>query len=211
MILFLGQLCDDYKHTPKKFRKAKRDCYRRVSGHMVSSLWSLLTAPFIYPIWYRYRKHIAVMQLREHLFAQELNWFWFWVYTYGDLHDPLGRGGIPEDYRDGANTFKNRWFYSAIRNPRFTYNFLYYRTKNIVSESYVIDTRDFTDMIPSYGIGDSPNGILFKWLYSEDGTMYFIYENNTHDSIFYLGYTGLLRIGQGEKNIGRFEVAFRIK
>ena len=209
--LFFRNLRMDYINTPKFQRKAKRDCYYRAMGHVLSYLWSIITAPVVYPIWYKNRQKIEMMWVRYKLYGKEINRFWYWVWTYGDANDPLRWGCMPKTYRDGRNTFKNRWFFSAIRNPLFTYNSIHYISKRIVEEEYSIDTRNFDVMIPSYGIGDSLEGILFKWFYANDGTMYFIYEDSTPDSIFYFGWVGLRDLSKSETKKGRFEMAFRVK
>jgi hypothetical protein len=207
-LIMLKDLYRDYKQTSPGLRSYKKACYRRAFGHFLSILWSVISAPFIYPIWYIFREKITRMEENERIhgdYAVSMGWFWRWVWTYGDLHDPLGWGGMPQDYRSGKNNFVNRYWYSAIRNPRFTYNFIYYLSSIIMwNEAPAIDTRDFTKMIPSYGIGDSPEGKYLVW-FGTGAKWYFLYENNTQDSIFYLGWVGHRQVGSK----ARFEMAHR--
>ena len=200
MIKFFKDLATDYRNSSKYQRKMKRKCYWKILRLLFSYLWSIISAPFIYPIWYYFRNKITA--------NYQNNKIWYWLYTYGDLNDPLNRGGLPLDYKGGKNTFKNRWFYSAIRNPRFTYNVLKYNTESILWERIIIDDRNWNIMISSYGVGDSPKGIIFKWLYS-DCKAYFIYENNTEENVFWFGWVGLLK--DSINKTGRFEMAYRIK
>lgn len=203
--MMLRDLYLDYKSTPRVVKPYKLNCYRRAFGHFLSTLWSVISAPLIYPIWYIFRERITMKLVNEDVYGADMNAFWRWVWTYGDLHDPLGRGGMPLDYRNGENSFINRFWYSAIRNPRFTYNFKYYITKPVQwINTPNIDTRNFENMISSYGIGDSPDGKLLQWF---GGSLYwyFIYENNTKESIYYFGWVD-------EKKVGkqcRFEMAHR--
>jgi hypothetical protein len=49
-------------------------------------------------------------------------------------------------------------------------------------------------MHKSEGIGDSPDGIYFKWmLETNNGRWGFIYEDNNVENIFYFGNVGLLK------------------
>lgn len=197
--IFLRELYKDYRYTGPYWRKVKKNCYWRVIGLLFDYVWSIITAPFIYPIWYIFRVKITN--------DLERNWFVNWIWSYGDLHDPLGWGGMPKDYRNGKNTFINRWFYSAIRNPRFTHNFEVYESETILWEKIIVDTRNWGNMITSYGVGDTPSGRIFKWMFNGKKA-YFIYEDNCKDSSFWIGWVNLLDKPIGRK--GRFEIAYRL-
>ena len=109
---------------------------------------------------------------------------------------------------NGENIFWNRFVYSAIRNPRFNQNYIDFRTGEITNIITIIDNRDFNYMHVSSGIGDSADGIYFKWMKDNNGKWYFIYEDNNENSLFYLGYTGLLLQDIGYSG-GRFETSYR--
>jgi hypothetical protein len=184
--------------------------------------WAKISAPFIYPIWYLFRKQleisytwIGVKQLiddnkiehaKEYIkFGNRAYIYWLW--TYGDLDDPLGRGGMPLNYKNGKNNFWNRYRYSAFRNPRFNMNYMELRTGEIVEHHVLVDTRNFDDMNPSPGIGDTPTGKYFSLFKDVEGKWYFIYESCNGKSLFYIGWVGLLEDPIGKN--GRFEISRR--
>jgi len=84
-----------------------------------------------------------------------------------------------------------------------------FRTGKITEVIVVIDERNFNYMHKSYGIGDSPDGIYFKWMKDSNEKWYFIYEDNNKDNLFYFGYTGLLK-NDINNNGGRFETGYRV-
>lgn len=213
----------DYKSTPSPVTKdEKKKAYKRLTRLLFMNLWNGITAPFIYPIWYFFRKIITkkiyadttwqtvvklidqnkTKQVKDMLQSKGKLLYWLW--TYGDLRDPLGEGELTDSGK--KNNFWNRFKENAIRNVRFTTNFMEFRTGDIFSISTVIDKRDFTFMHKSDGIGDSPDGIYFKWVQDEKGWG-FIYEDNNAQNIFYFGFTGLLQHDLG--NNGRFETGYR--
>lgn len=130
----------------------------------------------------------------------------YFLWTYGDAEDPILTGGLPASF--GTPNFWNRFKYSAIRNGRFNYNYIEFRTGKITSIETIIDDRNFNIMHKSVGIGDSPDGIYFKWMRDADSKTYFIYENNNSETLFYIGYTGLLISDVGNFG-GRFETGYR--
>lgn len=227
IFIFIKNVIKDLKNKNSKVpKKEKYKCYLRVIKNLFYMLWNGISAPFIYPIWYIFRKSITkriyrgtswqeieqLMTLCEtKLVEQKLKYngrFLFWLWTYGDAVDPLGRGGLPHNFRNGKNNFINRFLYSAIRNPRFNVNYLYLRTSTIIDREVVIDNRNFLYMHKSFGIGDSPDGIYFKWMKDKNNKWYFIYEDNNKKHIFYIGYTGLLYLDVGNYG-GRFETSCR--
>jgi hypothetical protein len=132
--------------------------------------------------------------------------FLFWLWTYGDQEDPLVTGGMPDWY--GENNFYNRWRWAGFRNARFNISYINFRTGKIIEVITKIDNRDFTTYHTSKGIGDSPDGVYFKWMMDNNNKWYFIYENNTKDYIWYFGWVGLLRQDIGNEG-GRFEFSLR--
>jgi len=199
IIKLIKDLKVDYIKSTTDDKKLKIICYKQIIKNMFSYLWSIVSAPLMYPIWYVFKKYITNNSNK--------NKFIYWLWTYGDINDPLGWGGMPKDYRNGKNNFINRFWFSAIRNPRFTINHLKYKSEPIDSEIIIIDTRNYNNMIKSYGVGDMPEGVIFKWMYSKNKA-YFIYENNTNESAFWFGYVGLLNDSIGK--VGRFEIAYRM-
>ncbi len=204
-------------------KQDKIDCCKRIIVNLLKYVWNGLTALFIYPIWYLFRSRITkkiyngtsweeivrlmdlnnTSEVKKKLLANGK--FLYWLWTYGDSEDPLGRGGLPNRYQ---NTFWKRFYWSAMRNSRFNFNYMEFRTGEIVEVMTIIDTRNFNYMHKSFGIGDSADGIYFKWMKDNFNKWYFIYEDNNEKNLFYIGYTGLLKKDIGETG-GRFETAYR--
>lgn len=219
---FFKNVRTDYR-TPSPITQAqKKAAYWRLTKLAFMNLWNVISAPFIYPLWYLFRKKITEKVYRgtswQYINAQinenktklvremlQANGkFWYWMWTYGDLRDPLGMGEIV-DYGI-PNTFWNRYKENAFRNARYTTNFMDFRTGDIMFVVTVIDNRNFTYMHKSEGIGDSPDGVYFKWV-KDDRGWGFIYEDNNSQNIFYFGFVGLLKKDIGGN--GRFEFAYR--
>ena len=188
------------------------------------NIWNGVTAPFIYPIWYLFRVQITnkiytdtsweiigklidenKTSLVKSILKKNGGNFLYWLWTYGDLRDPLGAGEITG--QPIKNNFWNRYWENAVRNVRFTTNFMEFRTGDITQVIVVIDERDFSYMHKSSGIGDSPDGIYFKWMLDTNDRWGFIYEDNNVENLFYFGNTGLLKQDIGHN--GRFEVGYR--
>ena len=220
---FFSNLKKDYKSSTIPTKKQKRQAYFRTLKQSFYSVWNAITAPFIYPIWYMFKKTITT-KVYQGTSWQEIGQmikdnkteqvktklksngkFLYWLWTYGDLNDPLGNGELQSWAK--KNNFWTRFCENAIRNPRFTINFMEFRTGNIVRVVPVIDTRNFNLMHKSQGIGDSPDGIYFKWMLDENGRWGFIYEDNNVENIFYYGNVGLLYKDIGFN--GRFETGYR--
>jgi hypothetical protein len=207
-------------------KSAKRRCYLGIVKNLLWSIWSSVTCLFIYPIWYIWRKEItdkihkgtSWQEIEAHMQKAEISEvekklkvngkFLFWLWTYGDCNDPYGWGGMPVDYRTKKNTFGNRYMWSAIRNPRFNMNYLYFRTGEIHEVNVIIDTRDWKYWHGSYGVGSSPDGIIFQWYRDNNNKWYFIYENYNVNNVFWFGYVGLINKGTIGKK-GRFETSYR--
>lgn len=220
---FLKNLWADYRKPSEITKKQKRKAYGRVVKLLLMYVWNGLSAPFIYPVWYLFRRQITnriyqgttwqdVVSLIDANKTGEVKQmlkkqgrFLYWLWTYADLRDPLGRGELPE--RVKKNSFWNRYWETGFRNCRFIINFMEFRSANIVRTLVIIDNRNFDVMIGSEGIGDSPSGIYFKWMLDEKGDWCFIYEDNNSSAVFYIGFVGLRREDIGHN--GRFEVSYR--
>jgi hypothetical protein len=222
---FIKTIRRDYYNPNSKLSKSEKlKTYRKIVNNLFLIIWNQITAPLIYPIWWLFKKEIT-NKIYSDISIEEISklistnqtqlvkqiiknkgTFLYWLWTYGDQEDPLGRGGMPEWF--GNNTFINRFNWAAIRNPRFNINYLEFRTNVIIDKEVIIDTRSFDTYHKSKGIGDSPDGIYFKWLKDIENNWYFIYEDNSKLWIWYFGWTGLLLedIGNGG---GRFEFSLR--
>lgn len=224
---FLKTIRADYKSTVDGLitKKDKSRCYWNILYNLLWSVWNTVTTFFIYPIWYVFRKPLtdkihrgtSWQEIEELMRVADINGvesrlkvngnILFWLWTYGDCSDPYGWGGMPTDFRNGKNNFWNRYIWSAVRNPRFNINYLYYRTGIITEERVIIDTRNPKLWHKSYGVGSSENGLIFKWLKDNNGKWYFIYEENNYEHVFWFGYVGLKRWAIGKR--GRFELSYR--
>lgn len=216
----------DYKKIGRVRQADKRLCYKRIAKNLLWSIWNLMTAIFIYPIWYIWRKPITdkihqgtsweeIKLLMQKCEIDEVEKklkkngkFLFWLWTYGDCDNPLGWGGMPNDYGTKKNNFINRFRWSALRNPRFNINYMYFRTGVIQEECIVIDTLDWNYWHISYGLGSSPDGTLFKWVRDNNNKWYFIHTTHNSKRMFYIGYVGLYKQGAIGKH-GRFETSYR--
>lgn len=222
---FIKNLRADYKATVYPSKKEKRKGIMLSFKHLFLNVWNGISAPFIYPIWYVFRKPITERVYRGTTW-QEVNKMieenrttevkkllkkngklMYWLWTYGDLRDPLGNGELQS--WAPKNNFWHRFKENALRNPRFTINFMEFRTATIVEAlEPSINTKNFNLMHKSQGIGDSPDGIYFKWMKDAEGRWIFIYEDNNVENIFYYGYVGLRR-GKDVGLNGRFETSYR--
>jgi len=224
---FIKAVRSDYKSSTPDIKKKKKKAILKTISLTFNQIWGGITAPLIYPIWYAFRKQItnsiyegtswqAVHKLVEDNKIDEVKQivkrkgpFLYWLWTFGDLRDPLGRGELPDDGYKGRfkNNFIGRFYENAIRNPRFTINYIDYRSGNIVKAYTIIDTRDYTISHSSEGIGSNPSGILFKWMVDAKDEWYYIYDENNAEALFYFGYTGLGKDDIGRS--GRFEIGYR--
>ncbi|MDR0790203.1 MAG: hypothetical protein LBO06_05375 [Bacteroidales bacterium] len=138
--------------------------------------------------------------------------FWYFIWTFSDIEDPLGRGGLPNDYKGGNNTFGNRFLYSAVRNPGGLRMHIYQRSGIITNQITTIDTRT-DEQAKSYGIGNQKLGTWLCWYVDENDKLYFIYERATQKKIFYCGFVRTYSNNKEgvtiEQNRKRFEVSLR--
>lgn len=224
---FIKVLRDDYRSSPDSIKKKKKTAILKTIWLTIDQVWSGVTALFVYPIWYIFRKQITnkiyegtswqdvhALVVRNYIhdvkvITQRHGKFLYWLWTYGDLRDPLGRGELPEDGYRGRfkNNFIGRYYENAIRNPRFTNNYMNYRSGTIIGVVKVIDTRNYDITHSSEGIGSAPSGLLFKWMIDTKDEWYFIYDDNNKENLFYFGYSGLGKEDIGKN--GRFEIGYR--
>lgn len=222
LVQMLRDLRKDKKNNYYMSKEERKECFQKVYIILLGLLWAKISAPLVYPVWYLLRNilwtsfdetwkeikagiDINDTEATKVMIIYYGGKFIYWLWTYGDMNDPLGRGGLPERY--GKATFWKRYKYSAWRNARFNWNYMELRTGKVIESETIIDTRNFAVMHRSDGIGDSPDGILFKWFRDEKGQWYFIYENNNTKHIWYFGWVGLRETPLGKN--GRFEVSYR--
>lgn len=219
MIKFLYK---DYKGSTNPTKKEKRKAILRTIKCLLIYLWNGISAPVIYPFWYLFRTKICnkiykntswqeINTLVENNKRKEVNKklkpngkFWYWLWTYGDLRDPLGEGEIVN--YGVKNNFWNRYKENAFRNARFTINFMKFNTSDIVEIVKVIDNQNKNLLIKSWGLGDKPSGIYFAWMKDEDNNWHLIYRDLNVNNYFYYGYVGLGSFG---RKYTRFEVSYR--
>lgn len=224
---FITAMRRDYKSSDSVTKKNKRKAILKTIRLTFDQVWSGIMAPLVYPIWYIFRKQIteavyegtsweAVHKLinsnqidEAKRIVSRRGKFMYWLWTFGDLKDPLGRGELPDDGYKGRfkNNFIGRFYENAIRNPRFTINYMNYRTGPIVETHTITDTRDYSTTLSSEGLGSQPVGIYFKWFVDDKGEWYYIYDENNKQNMFYFGYTGLGKEEIGK--CGRFEIGYR--
>ena len=224
---FIKDIKSDYKSSDKNIQKKKKKAILKTIRLTFNQVWSGISAPFIYPIWYIFRKQITnavyegtswevVHKLindnkidEAKRIVKQKGKFIYWLWTFGDLRDPLGRGELPDDGYNGKfkNNFIGRYYENALRNPRFTINYIDYRSGDIVKSFTIIDTRDYNVSHSSEGLGTQPSGIYFKWFVDAKDEWYYVYDNNNKENLFYFGYTGLGRDAIGKS--GRFEIGYR--
>lgn len=225
---FISTLKKDYKESDRESKKMKRAAFFKALNLTFNQIWSGISAPLVYPIWWIFRRRITetvykgsswqeVRQLindnkidEAKAIVSKSGKLVYWLWTFGDLRDPLGRGELPDDGYRGRfkNNFIGRFYENAIRNPRFTINYMDYRTGTIVKTWTPKDTRDWGKSVSSEGLGDSPVGVFFKWFIDDKGKWTFIYEDNNTQNSFYFGWCGLSGKNVVGKN-GRFEIGYR--
>lgn len=224
---FVKALKDDYKLSDIDIKKKKKSAILKTINLTFNQIWGGISALFVYPIWYLFRESITnsiyegtswqnVHKLIEDnkisevkKIVQRKGKFLYWLWTYGDLRDPLGSGELPKDLYKGKvkNNFFGRYYENALRNPRFTINYMNYRSGTIQKVYTIIDTRDYNQEHHSEGLGKSPSGIYFKWFIDDNNEWYYIYNDNNKENLFYFGYTGLSKEDIGHN--GRFEISYR--
>lgn len=225
---FISAMKSDYKSSDKLSKKMKRRAILKSIKITFNQIWSGISAPLIYPIWWIFRKKITETVYKGSSW-QEVHALvhgnkideakkivgssgkvLYWLWTYGDLKDPLGQGELPDDFYGGKfkNNFIGRFYENALRNPRFTINYMDYRSRSVVKTWTPLDTRDWSKWLESEGLGSTPSGSFLKWFIDESGDWLFIYENNNINNLFYFGWCGLAGKEVIGKN-GRFEIGYR--
>jgi hypothetical protein len=143
---------------------------------------------------------------------QSMGLFYYFIWTFSDIEDPLGRGGMPNDYKSGKNTFGNRFLYSAVRNPGGLAMHINQRSAIIIDNVTTIDTRS-DEQAKSYGIGNQNLGTWLCWYVSSDDRLYFIYESANMKKLFYCGFVRTFANNEDcksvEQNRKRFEISQR--
>lgn len=202
----------------------KLKSFLKIIKILFMSIFNGLTAPIFYPIWYIFRKRIT-KYIYEYTTPEEVvsyidkgdtemvlwlinrkNPIYYFLWTYGDLVNPI-KGKLPS--WAGKPNFINRYKYSAFRNPRFTYNYLFFTTKPIDFDNYVdvVNNRNERILHTSNGIGGNYDGTIYRWYVSTDGKdVYPIYEFGSKEYLFYFGYVDMLT---KNKPVGRFETSIR--
>lgn len=219
----LSELWTDFRSSTVPTKKQKIKAYLRSLRMLFMNIYCGITAPIIYPVWYAFRKTITAKVYRgtsweEQKALIDLNKcaqvkktlkangkFWYWLWTYGDLRNPLGRGEL--QWPEKPNNFWNRYYENAIRNPRYTINYTEFNTANIVTTVTTLDTRNYALMHKSFGVGDRPDGKWLLWMCDEEGRWYFVYRSMSRKWFFYYGYVAL---GDFGRQYARFETAARI-
>lgn len=220
---FIKIMSKDYRSETGPTKKEKSASYFRSLRMLFMYIWNGISAPIVYPFWYIFKKQI-VSKAYSGTSWQDINKmveenktsdvkriikangkFIYWIWTYGDLRDPLGRGELMDRK---TNTFWNRYWENAFRNARFTINFMEFRSAPIVEDHIVIDERNYNYMHKSEGIGDSPDGIFFRWMKDAENKWHFLYEDNNDKNIFYYGHVGMHKPVITGLN-GRFEIGYR--
>jgi len=219
---FISNLYKNYTSDIGPSKHEKRQSYFRTLRLLLMYLWNGISAPFIYPVWYLFRKQICakiykgtswnvINQMVENNRRKEVKSilkangkFWYWLWTYGDLRDPLGEGEIVN--YGVKNNIWNRYKENAFRNARFTINFMEFNTSDIVEIVTVIDTRNINYKHKSWGLGDQPDGIYFVWMKDIDNNWHYNYSDINKNNFFYCGYVGLGSFG---RKYTRFEISYR--
>jgi hypothetical protein len=212
---FFRTLRLDYKSGKGPSKSYKIKGYLRLFILFIISAWNKLSAPFIYPIWYLFRKPITNKlyrntthgvtkrmlddNLSEHVeksLRKNGGDLLYWIWTYGDLTDPVVN----------KKSFIKRYLEGAFIRPRSTYCLMNFRTSYITEIIIIIDERNFNYLHKLEG-GENPDGVYFKWILDVDGQWSFIYEDNNSENIFHFGTKCLLRGDVGYH--GLFEMCYK--
>lgn len=216
-------LWQDFKSDPSH-QKQKIDCYTRYSKLFFQTIYSQVSAPFGYPLYYAFRKPIT--KRLEKFYQQHsltniedvgqdiingkidkqelknyLGFFYYNLWLYGDTSSPITDGGVPNDYKPNLPMFVRRWLYSGVRNPRWNATYINNYSSDIIAVKTVYDNRQDV-LTHNYGTSDTKLGMWLRWYIDKDGKWWFFYENTTKKSehkgrLFYFG-----AIGFGNKSNG---------
>lgn len=220
-------IAKDY-FSDKANRKEKRDCYRRYLGLFFKTVYSQLTAPFMYILYYQNRQDITndiqdyydehnltdmenigmdivsgkvdKDSLKAYLGPKKYN-----LWLYGDTKRPVEDGGVPADYKNNLPLFLRRWLYCAVRNPRWNSTYVNNYSSYIDSIYSAYDTRCGINT-HNYGTGDTYLGKCLRWYIDKDGKWWFYYERTkqteaNQGNLFYFG-----AIGFGEYKDGKVDI-----
>ena len=166
--------------------------------------------------------------VKDYIISNTNIWvYWLWLYgennyKTGDMSPTwllINRGFSKEDqllltqeFKDKIleeecyNNFWYRYRWSALRNPRYNYNYLYYKSGVIKFNLIVLDNRT-DETVPMVGFGDPRIGTYYAKLRDEDKKEYFIYEKTTKWYHFSFGWSGLMNNPIDKR--GTFGTTFR--
>lgn len=205
-------------------RSQKRECYKTYSKMFLQSLYSQLTAPFGYVVYYIFKKPIT--HRIENLYAEkQLNnidnigkdilkgniteeelrealKLYYGIWLYGDTDDPIVSGGVPKDYKTTLPMSIRRWLYCGVRNPRWNATYLNFYSDSIVEIRTTLDNRQ--DIVThNYGTGDTKLGNRLRWYIDKQGKWWFFYENTkrTKENKGKLFYFGAVRLSNKEDGL----------
>lgn len=190
----------------------------------IITIFSTITAPIIWPIYYMMRKYIfnkinAELYLYDtneifDLAKKKLNFIEYFIFLYGDKYSPKCEK-LPDFFIKKYKILPWFWKYfifSAIRNTFFNYRYYYFMTKNEVIKSskikVIIDERT-NSKIHSDGITSVNSGKHFFWRNDIKGNPYFCYRNNTSKTLFYIEYCGLEDLHKYPSLYCRLEASLR--
>lgn len=198
-------------------RPQKRECYITYSKMFFQSLYSQITAPLGYVVYYIFRKpithrienlykekqlgnidNIGKDILQGNITEEELKEtlkLYYDIWLYGDTDDPLVSGGVPKDYKTNLPMSVRRWMYCGVRNPRWNATYLNCYSDTIMEIRTTLDNRQ--DIVThNYGTGDTKLGNWLRWYIDKQGKWWFFYENTKQTGknkgkLFYFGAVGL--------------------
>lgn len=130
-----------------------------------------------------------------------LGLFYYYIWLHGDDDDPLGRGGLPETYKSGKNTFYNRFMFGPIRNPWG--NGIHLKMKSALIEQVYTDIDERADQdTTNYGTSNARVGTYLRWYVDHNGDYWYMYERVYLNRIlgwrdFYFGGVGCLALPEG--------------
>lgn len=221
--------------------KKQKECLKEIRKYLFIQLFNAIMSPICYIIWYlnRYKltkklqkeliKHpLTIPNTREEYTSEiyviakkTFSKFWFFMWTFGDINDPLNTGGTPVDYKTHIKSlFIRRFLFRSIRNPRSIY-IHHIQTSDpiiddLIPEGLILyDTRDMSKPTENYGTGDGHIGSFIRYYISYTGKIYMYYERCTKGKTFYIGFCKIpfkqLECGNWVQitNKTRFEISYR--
>lgn len=216
--------------------------FLKVLNNLFQYIVSGITAPIMYPVWWKYRFEIDNKidvaytnslrktnpeLVKDYIISKSNLWF-YWLWLYGEHNYRTGDmsrkwllmnvgytivqiKNMSEEEQDKLcqPLYSNFWYryrWSALRNPRYNYNHLYYISGVIRSVNVIRDTRT-QESIPMVGFGDVRIGTYYAKFIDENNKNYFIYEYTTKKYHFSFGWSGLMSNPIGKR--GTFGTTIR--